>query len=170
MWHWLIINCDFNLVWGGLYASSPIPQTTGACNSKDTCCGRHDKTSILLLGDDSMFYSSLWSHPGGGVGGGALATNQYLNLHQHRKNDEGVSSIPNHSWSSALRTLHVCVYLCVYMYLFPCACVSYVSHYGPQARLPPSPILISHLFSFNAAKLATWVCVCVCACVCARSL
>ena len=143
MWHWLIINCDFNLVWGGLYANSPLPQTPSACNSRDTCCGQHDKTSILL-GDDSMFSLSLWSQRGGHS---PLATNQFLNLHQHKQIMRvGLLFQIIHGRLPYACCMSVCI--CVYMYLFPRACVSLclmslIMGHGPDSHQVLSWLVIS---------------------------
>lgn len=161
--HWVKIwsaqTCDIDslliviLMWseGACMWTPPFPKHPGTCNSTDTCCGRHSKT-FTLLGVDSMFFPEPPVTPRGHSPLisilGFISTGQLWG---------------RAFYSKSLLVVWVCLcmlYVCVFLFALcirgtsvcmcctcMCVLVSYVSHYRPQARLPPGPILISHLFS-----------------------
>lgn len=149
MWHWLIINYDFNVVRGDLYVNPP--QNTPA----------NATVQIRVVADMSgpsycreLTVCFPWAS---GHTEGQLIANQYLRLHQHRAIMRAgfLFKITHGGLRVYARCICVslqCAYLlwrCVHVLVCTSTCVlvSYVSHYRPQARLPPGPILISHLFS-----------------------
>ena len=153
MWQWLINDCDFNVVWAGLYVN---PSWNNPAHLTIRIHVVADMSRASYCRELTVCFPRA---PGRSKG--PLAANHYLRLHHHGAIMRAVFlfKITHCGLSKCMRVACVCVclhwtfLLWMFLHVIVCMCmrviVYYVSHYRPQTSLSPGPILISHLFSLT---------------------